>query len=343
MKAIFAIPGDLQTHSGGYAYARRLLREGPAVGLDLEVQVLPDGFPHPDYRALADAGVVMSRLPVDKVLLIDGLAYGAFSDQVLAQIQSPVVALCHHPLAFETGLSKYRSDELMESEKMALTRADHVITTSHATAEILTRTFGVAGARVTVAQPGTDPADRAEGSGGPGCHILSVGSITPRKGHDKLVTALSGLKDLDWRLTIAGNAPEPEEMEKLGGLISQLGLSDRVTLAGGLDEDDLNAAYHSADLFVLASEYEGFGMAFAEAMARGLPVVGLPSDAVEEATQGAALLVDAQDLESILRALIEVPSEREELAQRCWVVGQTLMRWPQTAGIVASVIRQIAV
>ncbi|MEM7056599.1 MAG: glycosyltransferase family 4 protein [Pseudomonadota bacterium] len=341
MKAIFAIPGDLQTHSGGYAYARRLLREGPGIGLDLEVQVLPDGFPHPDYRALADAGVVLSRLPTDQVLLIDGLAYGAFSDQVLAQIQSPVVALCHHPLSCETGLSEYRADELLKSERMALARADHVITTSHATAEILTRIYGVAGARLTVAQPGTDPADRAAGSGGPDCHILSVGSITPRKGHDKLVAALAGLRDLDWRLTIAGHAPEQEQLANLDKLISRLGLSERISLAGGMTEEELNAAYNSADLFVLASEYEGFGMAFTEAMARGLPVVGLPSDAVEEATQGAALLVDAQDLEGILRALIEVPSERQELAQKCWIVGQTMMRWPQTAAIVASVIRQV--
>lgn len=341
MKAIFAIPGDLQTHSGGYAYARRLLKEGPGVGLDLDVQVLPDGFPHPDYRALADAGVVLSRLPTDQVLLIDGLAYGAFTDQVLAQIQSPLVALCHHPLAYETGLGQYRAEELQKSERMALNRADHVITTSHATAEILTRKYGVAGARVTVAQPGTDPAKRAVGSQGPDCHILSVGSITPRKGHDKLIAALGGLRDLEWKLTIAGNAPDQEELDNLDKLISRLGLSERVILANGLPDEELDSAYHTADLFVLASEYEGFGMAFTEAMARGLPVVGLPSDAVEEATQGAALLVDPQDLESILRALIENPNEREELGQRCWIAGQTLMRWSQTAGIVASVIRQV--
>ncbi|MEM9232594.1 MAG: glycosyltransferase [Pseudomonadota bacterium] len=339
MKAVFAIPGDLSVQSGGYAYARRLLREAPGQGVDLEVQALPDGYPHPSARALADTAKVMAMQPDDRVLLIDGLAYGAMTDMVLRHVPGPVVALCHHPLALETGISPDRAAELKRTERMALAMAEHVITTSHATASILTRDFGVSGSTLTVAQPGTDAAPRAQGSGKAACQIIAVGSIIPRKGHDRLVYALAGLADLDWQLRIIGAQTDSDALAEVEQAIRASDLQDRVTLTGPMDTAEVTAAYQSADLFVLASEYEGFGMAFAEAMAHGLPVLGIEQPAVEEATAGAAHLVDADDLAPALRTLIDDANARKVLAERCWIAAQTLMRWPQTAAIIARVLR----
>lgn len=341
MKAVFAIPGDLAAQSGGYAYARRLLREASDQGLNLEVQALPDGYPHPDVRALADTAKVMAMLPDDQVILIDGLAYGAMTDMVLRHVPGPVVALCHHPLALETGLDPERAAELKRTERMALAMAEHVITTSHATASILTRDFGVNGASLTVAPPGTDPAPRASGSNTDVCQIVSVGSVIPRKGHDRLVYTLAGLADLDWRLRIIGSWPDPAALTEVERAIKTTDLEDRVTLTGPMETAEVTAAYQSADLFVLASEYEGFGMAFAEAMAHGLPVLGLDQPAVDEATAGAAKLVEPDELAEALRELVGSKEARSELARRCWIAGQTLIRWPQTAAIVARVLRDV--
>ena len=272
------------------------------------------------------------------MILADGLAWGALPEVVLDQVCAPVVALCHHPLALETGVSPERAAELQALETAALVRACHVITTSNATAETLRRHFGVPGGQLTVAQPGTDPAPRATADG-PG-RLLAVGSITPRKGHERLIEALAGLRDLEWSLRIVGPAPDPMALKRLNDAIASADLTDRVTLTGPMGMAALTAAYQSSDLFVLASGFEGFGMAFTEAMAHGLPVVGLVSPAVEEATGGAAQLLPPDRLQPVLRTLLSDPAQRRVLADRCWTAAQTFMRWPQTAAIVASVLRE---
>jgi glycosyltransferase involved in cell wall biosynthesis len=273
-------------------------------------------------------------------VLIDGLALGALPERLLERIAGPVVALCHHPLALETGIPTETARQLEASERAALAMARHVITTSNATAAILTADFGVPAARVSVARPGTDPAPRATGSGGAACQIIAVGSLTPRKGHDRLLRALAGHRTLPWRLGIVGPARDRRAAAELRVLIAGLGLGDRVELAGAMPPPELAGAYGRADLFALASCFEGFGMAYAEAMAHGLPVVGLRSAAVEEATAGAARLVAPAELSAALAALIADRAGRRALADRCWAAAEALPRWPETAAIVAGVLRR---
>lgn len=340
MRVAFAIPGDLATPTGGYAYARRLIREAPRQGIALEPLALPDGFPRPTRAMLSETAERLGAVPGDRPVLIDGLALGVLPGSVLDACASPIVALCHHPLALETGVAPEDVQVLRDSERAALARCAAVITTSHATAEILASDYGVPGARVTVAQPGTDPAPRAA-TGGPGCRILSVGSLTRRKGHDRLIRALARIEGADWSLRIVGPARDPRVAEELANLIADEGLEDRVVLAGEVGMAELAAAYQSADLFALASAYEGFGMAFAEAMAHGLPVLGLTCPAVEEATAGAARLVDERDFARELARLIRDTETRADLAERCWTAAQTLLRWPQTMAIVAGVLRGV--
>jgi glycosyltransferase involved in cell wall biosynthesis len=227
-----------------------------------------------------------------------------------------------------------------------------VIATSETTAKTLVAEYDVPRERLTVARPGTDPAHRASGSAsdsaldsdGSGVALLSVGSLTPRKGHDVLIAALAGLAHLGWTLTIAGPADrDAAHARELAALIARTGLSGRVTLAGALDAAGISRAYDWADLFVLASRYEGFGMAYTEAMAHGLPVVGCTAGAVPEATGGAALLVEPGDvvaLRAALAPLIEDAVARARLAHACWEASQAFTRWPGTAAIVAGVLRE---
>jgi glycosyltransferase involved in cell wall biosynthesis len=186
-----------------------------------------------------------------------------------------------------------------------------VIASSVTTARTLVTEYGVPEARIAVALPGTDPAPLARGSNGPEVAILSVGSLTPRKGHDVLIAALAGLEHLDWRLTIVG--PADRHAAYAGALLAQVkaaGLGSRVSFAGALTAGEVERAYDRADLFVLASYHEGFGMAYREAMARGLPVVGTDAGAVREATCGAARLVPAGDPDALGAALAEVIGAR---------------------------------
>ena len=99
----FVIPGDIDLPTGGYKYDRRVLALLPAHGLDVRHVPLPGSFPAPSATDLATTEATLAALPVDTVLLFDGLAYGAIPAAVLDRIRQPVVALCHHPLAYETG------------------------------------------------------------------------------------------------------------------------------------------------------------------------------------------------------------------------------------------------
>jgi glycosyltransferase involved in cell wall biosynthesis len=351
IRAAFAVPGDLGAPTGGYGYARRLLGEIRRAGVELAHLALPGGFPDPSPGELSETEQLLAGLPSGRPILIDGLALGALPAELLRVLPGPVVALCHHPLALETGIAPLEAQRLRESERAALAECTHVIATSATTAGILAADFAVPLVRLTVACPGTDPAPRAQGSGGrgsggPGVAILSVGSLTPRKGHDMLIAALAGLTHLDWRLTIAGPADRDAAYARdLARQIAEAGLQDRIVLAGAQDADALGRAYAAADLFVLASRYEGFGMAYTEAMAHGLPVVGCAAGAVPEATRGAAQLVpsgDTEGLRAALAPLIEDGAARANLAEDCWQAAQGFIRWSDTAATVAAVLRGVA-
>ena len=143
----FAIPGDLSAPTGGYEYARRTLLALPS----LIYLPLPASFPHPSDADLADASVRLASVPPDAVLLVDGLALGAFPPACLDAVRAPIVALMHHPLYLETGLSSTRRAALHASEQAALSRSAHVITTSASTATLLSQAFGVARERISIA------------------------------------------------------------------------------------------------------------------------------------------------------------------------------------------------
>ena len=130
VEVAFAVPGDLATPTGGYAYARRMLELLPAQGLSVRHVELPASFPHPIAADLAQTERLLHSMPDDAVLLIDGLAYGAMPRTVIRALRRPIVALVHHPLSLETGLAPERQLELLNSELAALAEARWIIATS---------------------------------------------------------------------------------------------------------------------------------------------------------------------------------------------------------------------
>lgn len=339
----FAIPGDISARTGGYGYARRLIREIDAEGVELRPVALPGSFPDPTRADIEESFdlIAAARAPV----LIDGLALGALPADRLAALGKPLVGLCHHPLAMETGLSDERRQRLAASEAVALGACRRVVTTSEATAHLLTREFAVPWERITVARPGTDPAPRARGSEEHTVALLAVGALIPRKGYADLVAALAGLKQFDWHLTVAGSRHrDPAHADRIAALIERRGLERRVHLAGEMDEAALGRAYRRADIFVLPSRFEGYGMVYAEALARGLPVIGCDAGAVAEATAtGGAILVEPGDVDALgdaLTGLIADAETRQAMADAAWEGAPSLPRWSETAAAVAAALRE---
>jgi len=341
-EAAFAIPGDLKATTGGYAYDRRVIELLPAFGVPVSVLPLPGSFPNPDMKDVEETRRVLEKRDANSVLLVDGLAFGAFPDALLGALRGRVIGLVHHPLFLETGLPHARKVELKVSEEHALARANHVIVTSRATKRILTEHLAVPADKITIAEPGTDPAQRATGTGAP-LQILAVGAVLPRKGYDLLVEALAPLKDLDWRLTIAGALDRhPQAVDAVRAAIARHGLEDRVTLAGKVVPATLDRFYDCADLFVSASLFEGYGMVLAEAMARGLPIVlAAGGAAADTAGESAALHVEAGNVAELTSALQKALTDkklRDRLADAAWEAGRTLPTWHETARRIAAVI-----
>jgi glycosyltransferase involved in cell wall biosynthesis len=345
----FAIPGDLETRTGGYIYDRRLIAELRRSGWSVEHLHWAPRFPFPDRGDEAAAARSLAACPDGSVVLIDGLAYGALP--ALAETEGDrlrLVALVHHPLADETGLTAAQVEQLARSERRALTMARAVIVTSETTGETLKRNYGLACERLTIARPGTDPASPARGSAhlpGGVPHLLSVGTVTPRKGHDLLVDALARIAHLPWICTIAGSTDlAPQTTADVRRRIAMHRLDARIRLIG--EQADLSPLYDRADLFVLPSRYEGYGMAFAEALRHGLPVIGTTAGAIPEVVPSTAgLLVSPDDvtaLASALRELIANPRARNALAAGARSVASALPSWQDTAARVASALLRAA-
>jgi len=341
-KVVFAVPGELATPTGGYVYDRRIIEGLSALGWRTAVVNLGDGFPFPATDTRAAAAARLAALPIGSPIVVDGLAFGALPDAAEAlRATHALVALVHHPLALESGLSATVSAALRASECAALGCARHVITTSPATARLLAADYHVPSDRLSVVEPGTERGAtlrRSESA----IALLSVGAVVPRKGYDVLVAALAKLKHLPWRLVIAGDGERsPETYRRLVADIATLGLTDRITLAGTVTAKRLSSLYASADLFVLPSRFEGYGMAYAEAIAHGVPVVGTNAGAIPDTIPSAAgVLVPPDDVEALavtLQRLIEDPAERKRLA-----AGARASAFPSWSGQAALFARVLA-
>ncbi|MFO1074548.1 MAG: glycosyltransferase family 4 protein [Geminicoccaceae bacterium] len=341
---VLAFPGSLETLTGGYVYDRRLALALEGLGWHVQRLSLPDGFPFPTPAARAAAEAQLAALPEGTTLLIDGLAAGVLPEALgrLAP-RLDLVVLVHHPLCLETGLTAEAAASLAASERAALAHARAVLVTSGRTARTVTELLGVAPERLAVALPGVDPAPVATGSGGPGCRMVCVGTLTPRKGHALLVEALAGLPELDWSLACVGSTGrDPATAAAVAATIDEHGLAARIRLVGELAPEALAPLYRQADLCVSASLYEGYGMALSEALAHGLPVVAAAGGAVADTVPAAAgLLVppgDVAALRAALRRFLVEPGLAASLRAGALAARAALPDWPATAALVAAAL-----
>jgi glycosyltransferase involved in cell wall biosynthesis len=329
------VPGPFETISGGYIYDRRLVQGLAAQGHDVRVVELAGRHPLPDAAAEAAARDALAGLPGDARIIIDGLGLPAFAPLADELARRRAVALIHHPTALEKGFGADAREALRGIETALFPRLARLVATSRLTAERLAAEFGVDAAHIGVVEPGTDPASRARGSGGPGVALLSVGTLTPRKGHDVLLRALAGMPDIEWRLTIAGAARDAVHAEGLHALAEELGIAQRVTFAGEVDGPALEALYAGADVFALATHWEGYGMAAAEALARGLPVAITAGGAIADVVPMEAGCVsppgDVVSFTKGLRRMLVDTEMRQEMAEAAWEAGQRLPRWDDRA------------
>ena len=342
----FAVPGDLQKITGGYAYARKLFQLLEHFDVAAHHLQLPGSFPFPNEEDLQTSSQVFSQVHPDTALMIDGLAYGALSRSAVDAIEQRIIALVHHPLALESGLSEEQQRKLRASETYALSKASRIITTSSVTAQLLQEQYEVAASLVTVAKPGSPRSARAVGGGGV-VQLLAVGAVIPRKDYLGLIEALQLVEHADWQLKIVGATDHDRGYtQKVREAILSSGLRSQIELAGEVSTPELNSSYASADIFVMSSRYEGYGMVLTEALARGLPIVCTNAGAIAETVgDDAAIKVPAGDpsaFASSLQQLLTDPDERQRRADAAWLAAKLLPSWDGCARKVADVVKSLS-
>jgi len=333
----FIVAGDPAQLTGGYLYDARIVDGLRGRGWTVDVIALDGCFPAPDAVARAAFGAALARIPTGTLVVIDGLALGGLPEVAAAQRgRLRMVALVHHPLADERGLDEAQRVHFERSEASALNAVDRIITTSAFTARRL-GDFDLAPVPIEVVEPGTDSAPLAAADGHQLCQpprLLCVASVTPRKGHDVLVAALAGVRELRWQCDCIGSLErDRDHAARVAELIHAHGLDRRIRLHGEQGADALHTAYAHADLFVLPSRYEGYGMVIGEALARGLPVVTTTGGALAETVPAdAGLLVPADDavaLGAALRRVLEQPELQRALRVGARRARAVLRSWPE--------------
>lgn len=337
----FIVPGDINTRTGGYRYDKRIIEELRARGWLITQLSLDGDFPFPTSRQLNRADNTLEQLGDDSLVLIDGLAYSVMPQQLAKHANRiNLIALIHHPLALETDLSPSQSDSLKHLETQSLAFARRVITTSESTARALSE-YQVPPARVSFVCPGVDSASvaqgsRAHGSSNAGFNLLCVATLTHRKGHTVLIDALKTIEHLPWHLYCAGSLKRDQlTLDQLFEQRKVLGLTERITFLGELDDDALAEQYQQADLFVLPSFHEGYGMVLDEAISYALPIIASDAGAIKDTVpQGAGVLVPPGNPEALADALgqfIDQQVLREKLCEHALAARSQQRSWQQAA------------
>jgi glycosyltransferase involved in cell wall biosynthesis len=345
------VPGDiddLALPSGGNVYDRRVCRGLSALGRTVRELAVAGAWPRPDHAARAALTRALAGLPDRAVVLVDGLVACGVPDVVVPQAgRLELVVLVHLPLGDEVGPAPGAVADLVAFEGRTLRAASAVVATSPWTARRLIAQHGLDADRVHVVAPGVDRAPLARGSDG-ATHLLCVGALTASKGQDLLVEALAAVTDLPWTCELIGSLRrDPASVAAVRRAIEHHGLGERLSLTGPRTGARLAAAYAAADLLVLPSRAETYGMVVTEALARGVPVVasdvdGIP-EAVGRAPDGArpGLLVPPGDpaaLAAALRSWLTSPVLRAELRRAAVARRARLAGWDRTVELVAGAL-----
>jgi glycosyltransferase involved in cell wall biosynthesis len=331
----FLVPGPLDQRTGGYLFDRHVVEGMRACGRKVDVVELPGRFPATDALARYGCEEALARLPDAAIAVVDGLALAGFARCLRRHARRlRIVGFVHHPLALETGLGRAEAARYAALEARLWPPLRGVICPSAATASAIAAA-GVDSQRIAVAPPGTArPAAAIRRSAGAAVRLLAVGTLTARKGHVLLIEALAQLRDSAWTLVCAGSLErDPRAATHVRAAVAAHGLTHKVRLAGELSPAELACEYGAADVFALPSFHEGYGMAFAEALVHGLPIVATMAGAIPDTVPAnAALFVPPGDVNALRAALARVIHEdrlRARLAAGAAEAGAALPSWPQ--------------
>jgi glycosyltransferase involved in cell wall biosynthesis len=319
------VPGNIHHSSGGNVYNARLVAGLQSHGCEVEVVAVEGSWPEAGAAERRRLGSLLGAWepeagPGRPVVIVDGLvAVGAPDELELAdKAGRETWVLVHMPVPESSGTAA------LAGEARALRAATGVICTSTwAAAKLAHRGLPKPG----VALPGVTPAPQAEGS--IPLHLIVVAALLPNKDQLLAVEALAKVQDLPWSASLVGSdLADPDYAQEVRGAIAAHGLEQRVRLTGELTGDPLEAEWARANLSLLVSRQEAFGMAVTESLAHGVPVLVREGTGAVEALSLASL-VSADGGPRLPGAALPLPEGGRESPGR---LAGVLRRWLEDPG-----------
>lgn len=326
--------------SGGNIYDQQLSAGLAELGWTVVGHEVPDAWPAPGPSIVGAVDRQFAHIPTDRVVVVDGLLGAAAATALVRHADRlRLVALVHMP-----GLPGGPPEAVLRAVRL-------VVAASSWTARTLIERYGLPADKVIVAPPGAPDAEIAVGTA-TGAALLCVAAVTQQKGHDVLFTALAGLPTKSWTCVCVGALDrEPGFVRGLRRVLTDSGIGERVHLTGPLIGPDLERAFAAADVLVLPTRLESYGMVVTEALARGLPVIATSVGGVPEAVGFAAdgrrpgIMVEPDDARALGAAIADwlgQPEVRDELRSVARSRRTTLCRWPQTTTMISAALTRLA-
>lgn len=335
---------DARAPSGGNrydAFVRDGLRKS---GWTCEEHVVAGAWPQPDARALLRLRRTLAAFAAGTLVVVDGVMAPAGASALAdAAGRLRIIVLLHMPFGAAFP-------ELAASEQHALAASAAVITTSAWTRAWVCAHHGLPPDRVRVATPGVDHAPLTDATAA-GTRLLCVANVSWLKGHDVLTAALAALRDHAWDCTCVGAPPADARLaDSLRSAAHAAGIEGRLHWTGTLAGAALDAAWANADVLLLASRRESFGMVVSEALAHGLPVIATRAGGIQEALGRApdgelpgVLVAPGSEPEfaAALRGWLEDPDLRARLRAAAHLRRPALHGWASTTAHIADVLREV--
>lgn len=316
MTVHFLTMGDMQSLTGGYLYNMHMMEGLEQMGYS--VNVFGTDWPWDDKSELAKiCRFHFEKLTVGSCILIDSL--------VLVKIRSSVqefssrlifVGLIHLPATYTFTSGKF--GKLAEEEMMVLHQMKQLIVTGQFTYNLLWKA-GLNRANLWIVEPGTGPFPQKTHYKPVPSELLCIANYSAIKAQDTLIRSLYSLTDRDWTLHLYGDKDRDKEYS--AGIISfikQLNLETRVIMHGIAMRDEITAIFLNADLFVMPSLFESYGMALTESLAHGVPVLSTRAGNIPCTVPGGmGILVEPGNEKELTDALLSLMDEPAKYASLC--------------------------
>ena len=297
----FFYPGNINQKTGGYIYEKNILHYSRKNNIPIKFIELSKNYPNPKKIDLINLSKIINKKKLSNILIFDGLVLEGLHNSIEIFKKFKTIALIHHPLYLEFKGKK--SDEFLNRAIKIYKKIDYFIVTSQSTKKLLLEKFKIKSSKISIVEPGIEKFKKYKKNNSSKIKLLTCGSIIERKKYDYLIQEIQNIDNI--QLHIIGDVSrESNYSNKIIKLINSNKLQNKIIMHGKVAQSKLEKLYSICDFYISASEYEGFGMALANAAISNLPIISFKTSTIEKTIGKAGVLYFDNHNKDTLKDLI---------------------------------------